>query len=86
MGHFLAGSDDWWIDDEQNESRRGADRLNRLVAGDIDFEAVAVPLRSGVLIGRRIAAIRALEQPPQWLDHAAYGLAVGVWLRRARGA
>jgi hypothetical protein len=35
------------------------------------------------VIGRRIPAIRALEQPPQWLDHAAYGLAVGVVLRRA---
>lgn len=33
------------------------------------------------LAGRRIEAIRALEQPPQWLDHVAYGLAVGVVLR-----
>jgi len=36
------------------------------------------------IVGRRIAAIRALEQPPQWLDHAAYGLAVGLVLRRRR--
>jgi hypothetical protein len=36
------------------------------------------------VIGRRIPAIRALEQPPQWLDHAAYGLAVGLALRRLR--
>jgi hypothetical protein len=36
------------------------------------------------VIGRRLPAIRALEQPPQWLDHAAYGLAVGVMLRRRR--
>jgi len=38
------------------------------------------------VIGRRIPAIRALEQPPQWLDHAAYGLAVGLVLRRVRAA
>jgi hypothetical protein len=36
------------------------------------------------IIGRRLPAIRALEQPPQWLDHAAYGLTVGVVLRRRR--
>ncbi len=36
------------------------------------------------VIGRRIPAIRELEQLPQWLDHAAYGLAVGVALRSAR--
>jgi hypothetical protein len=34
------------------------------------------------VIGRRIPAIRDLEQAPQWLDHAAYGLAVGLVLRR----
>jgi hypothetical protein len=38
------------------------------------------------VIGRQIPAIRALEQPPQWLDHAAYGLAVGLILKlRRRG-
>jgi hypothetical protein len=36
------------------------------------------------VIGRRIPAIRSLEQPPQWLDHAAYGLTVGIVLRRRR--
>jgi hypothetical protein len=36
------------------------------------------------VIGRRIPAIRALEQPPQWLDHAAFGLTVGLVLRRQR--
>jgi hypothetical protein len=36
------------------------------------------------LIGRRMPAIRALEQPPQWLDHLAYGLTVGVVLQRRR--
>jgi caffeoyl-CoA O-methyltransferase len=44
----------WWIDEVDNESRRGADRFNRLVADDPDFEAVAVPLRNGMLIGRRM--------------------------------
>lgn len=36
------------------------------------------------VIGRRVQAIRALEQLPQWLDHVAYGLAVGVVLRARR--
>lgn len=45
----------WWIDDPpgQNASRDAADRFNREVASDPDFEAVAVPLREGVLIARR---------------------------------
>jgi hypothetical protein len=38
------------------------------------------------VIGRRIPAIRALPQPRQWADHAAYGLVVGQWLRRRRGS
>ena len=33
------------------------------------------------VIGRRVAAVRALEQSPQWLDHVAYGLAVRAVLR-----
>jgi hypothetical protein len=36
------------------------------------------------MVGRRFPAIRALEQPPQWLDHAAFGLTVGLVLRRRR--
>jgi hypothetical protein len=36
------------------------------------------------LIGRRLPAIRALPQPPQWADHAAFGLAVGLVLRVRR--
>jgi hypothetical protein len=36
------------------------------------------------LIGRRFPAIRALAQGPQWADHVAYGLAVGVVLRARR--
>jgi predicted O-methyltransferase YrrM len=49
----VLGSGDWWIDCEGEPSRDAADAFNRLVAGDDDFEAVAVPLRQGVLIGRR---------------------------------
>jgi hypothetical protein len=36
------------------------------------------------LIGRRLPRIRALPQPRQWADHAAYGLAVGAVLARRR--
>jgi hypothetical protein len=36
------------------------------------------------LIGRRLPRIRALPQGRQWADHVAYGLAVGVALRRLR--
>jgi hypothetical protein len=36
------------------------------------------------VIGRRIPAIRALAQPPQWADHVAYGLTVGVVLKLRR--
>ena len=50
----VLGSSSWWIDDRDEPSRRAADELNRLVAGDPDFEAVAVPLRAGVLVGRRM--------------------------------
>ena len=45
----------WWIGDERDPTRAAVDRFNRLVADDPAFEAVAVPLRSGVLIGRRCA-------------------------------
>jgi hypothetical protein len=36
------------------------------------------------LIGRAFPKIRALPQGRQWADHVAYGLAVGVVLRRRR--
>lgn len=38
-----------WIDEGH-----GTDEFNRLVAADPDFEAVATPMREGVLIARRI--------------------------------
>lgn len=49
----VLGSSAWWIDDEDDAQRAGADALNRMVAEDPEFEAVAVPLREGVLIARR---------------------------------
>ncbi len=39
-----------WIDEGH-----GTDAFNRLVAADTDFVAVAVPLRQGVLIARRVS-------------------------------
>ena len=51
----VLGSNAWWIDlpAGRSEDRDGADRFNRIVAADPDFEAVAVPFRQGVLIARR---------------------------------
>jgi len=49
----VLGSSGWWIDSADHPMRRGADAFNRAVAGDGDFECVAVPLRQGVLLGRR---------------------------------
>lgn len=50
----VCGSGSWWIDDIGDPSRDAADKFNRLVAADPDFEAVAVSMRNGVLIGRRL--------------------------------
>lgn len=49
----VIGAGDWWIDQENVDARNGADRLNRTLATDPGFEAVAVPLREGLLIARR---------------------------------
>jgi predicted O-methyltransferase YrrM len=49
----VCGGGSWWIDEVGRAERDAADAFNRLVAGDEDFEAVAVPLRQGVMIGRR---------------------------------
>lgn len=59
VGGFLAadnvyGSGEWWIDSVGNGTRRAADRFNRTVADDADFEAVALPIRQGVLLARRM--------------------------------
>ena len=53
----VLGSGSWWIDEaapgEARDSRDAADRFNRMVAEDPDFEAAAVPIREGVLVARR---------------------------------
>lgn len=49
----VLGTDAWWIDDEGHESREAVDALNRALAADTDFTAVALPIREGVLVARR---------------------------------
>ena len=49
------------------------------VAGALGIAALDLEV-----IGRRFPRIRALPQPPQWADHVAYGLAVGVVVRTRR--
>lgn len=44
------GTGSGWIDEGH-----GTDAFNRLIAADPDFEAVAFPLRQGVLIARRLS-------------------------------
>ncbi len=51
--NVLAGGS-WWIGDEGDPNRDAIDQFNRAIAGDRDFEAIAVPLRQGVMIGRRM--------------------------------
>jgi predicted O-methyltransferase YrrM len=48
------GAGTWWIDDVGDTSREHVDQLNRAIAGDEEFEAVAVPLRQGLLVARRM--------------------------------
>lgn len=52
----VLGSKYFWIDETpgRNPDRDGADSLNRMLAADPDFEAVALPIREGVLVGRRV--------------------------------
>lgn len=52
MDNALASSS-WTIVDEGHPHRDGADRLNRLLADDPDFDAAMIPLRQGVLVARR---------------------------------
>lgn len=51
----VCGGGSWWMDCRGVPQREAADAFNRLVADDADFEAVAVPLRQGVMIGRRVS-------------------------------
>jgi caffeoyl-CoA O-methyltransferase len=46
----VLGTSEGWVDEGY-----GTDPFNRLIASDPDFEAVAVPLRQGVMIARRIS-------------------------------
>ena len=55
---------------------------HELLSGAVAGAAIAA-LDLGV-IGRRIPAIRALDQPPQWAHHIAFGLTVGAVLRARR--
>lgn len=50
----VLGSSRWWIDHEGQPDREGAHALNEALAADEAFEAVAVPLREGLLIARRM--------------------------------
>lgn len=49
----VLGSGAWWVDQEEHPARRATDQLNRTLAADPEFDAVAVPLREGLLIARR---------------------------------
>ena len=51
----VLGTGSEWIDQQDRPQPRAVDRFNRLVAGDDAFEAMAVPLRQGVLFARRSA-------------------------------
>ena len=55
----------------------------RELAGGL-LGALAIAALDLELIGRRLPRIRALPQPRQWADHAAFGLAVGAVLARRR--
>jgi hypothetical protein len=57
--------------------RRGT--VPAAVAGGLAIAALDLEL-----IGRAFPRIRALPQGRQWADHVAYGLAVGVVVRRRR--
>lgn len=43
----------WWIDQESDPIRQVVDRFNRTVAADPEFEAVAIPVRQGVMVARK---------------------------------
>jgi len=57
---------------------RGCEPLTGLLGG------LAIAALDLAVIGRRLPRIRALPQPRQWADHAAYGLTVGLVLARRR--
>jgi predicted O-methyltransferase YrrM len=50
------GSGSWWIDQPRGENpeRDAVDDFNRMIAGDPDFQAAAIPIRQGLLIARKM--------------------------------
>ena len=51
----VLGSSSWWIDNPGAGEDVGAiDAFNRRIAADPGFESVAVPVRQGVLIARKV--------------------------------
>ncbi len=55
MADNVLGGGSWTIDNEDDPQRQAVDTFSRLVSEDPQFEAVVVPLRKGVLVGRRIS-------------------------------
>ena len=55
MADNVLGTGSEWIDQQDRPQPRAVDKFNRLVAGADGFEAVAVPLRQGVLVARRFS-------------------------------
>ena len=61
--------------------------ISRLPRQNASFGALAGLAIAAVdlgVIGRRIPAIRTLPQKRQWADHVAYGLSVGLVLKRTQ--
>jgi len=52
----VTGSSSWWIDQEDDDTRRAVDAFNRTIAADPLFETACVPIRQGVLIARKRAS------------------------------
>lgn len=51
------GSGDWWIDAPagSNPSRDAVDRFNRLIGSDERYDCAIIPMREGVMVGRKKA-------------------------------
>lgn len=49
------GSNDWWIGEPAGNqpAHDGADRLNRMLAEDPEFDAACLPIREGVTVARK---------------------------------
>jgi predicted O-methyltransferase YrrM len=51
----MLGSGDWWIDTPagRSEARDAIDRFNRMMAAHPGYDVVVVPMREGVMVGRK---------------------------------